>query len=231
MKIPTKKLKNGFEMPVLGIGTSRMTGGSKDIDSIKAALELGYTHIDTAEIYDGGIAEQKVGEAIKNFDRTKLILTTKVAADHLSYDNVIKACKASLERLQTNFLDLYLIHWPNSSIPLKETMAAFDYLMEQGLIKNIGVSNFSVAELKEAQEHTQNLIVNNQIHYSISSQEPTNLEALKHCQENNILITAYSPLNKGFLNDNQLTDLSEKYHKTPACIALNWLISQKTSSP
>src|SRR3954466_3623275 len=114
----------GEKIPVLGIGTYGMGGGmfrsraadKKDIEAIQYALSLGMSHIDTAEMYAQGHAEELVSEAIKDFDRQKLFLTTKVQPAHLAYDDVISACKESLDRLQTDYIDLYLIHWPNPSI-------------------------------------------------------------------------------------------------------------------
>jgi diketogulonate reductase-like aldo/keto reductase len=238
MYIPAKKLKNGFEMPMLGIGTWRMSGdylpgpSSKDeenVQALKRAVDRGITHIDTAEMYASGHEEELVGEAIKGYAREKLFITSKVWPDHLDYDGVISACKASLERLQTSYLDLYLIHWQNPNFPIKETMRAFDDLKKEGLIKNIGVSNFSAEEFEEAQASTKERIVCNQIHYSLISREPVNQGALEYARENDVLITAYRPLEKGALTEkgkNPLIDeLCEKYNKTPAQIAINWLIT------
>lgn len=120
-------------------------------------------------MYSGGHAEELIGEAIKNFDRSKLIITNKVAPYHLKYDDVITACKKSLERLQTDYIDIYLIHAPNPEVPLEETMKAMDYLLEQGLIKYIGVSNFSVEQMKEAQSYSKNKIIINEIPYNLDT--------------------------------------------------------------
>jgi diketogulonate reductase-like aldo/keto reductase len=238
MNIPTKKLKNGFELPVFGIGTWRMSGdylpgpSSKDeenVQAIKRAIDRGITHIDTAEMYASGHEEELVGKAISEYAREKLFITSKVWPDHLDYEEVINACKASLKRLQTDYLDLYLIHWPNPNLPILETMRAFDDLKRQGLIKNIGLSNFSAIEFEEAQASTKNKIVCNQIHYSLVSREPDNLGALDYAQANDVLVTAYRPLEKGALTEkgkNPLIDeLCRKYNTTPAQIAINWLIS------
>ena len=150
MTLPTKKLKNGFSMPVYGLGTWQMGGRENynpenddqaDITAIKTAIDLGVTHIDTAEMYAEGYSETLVGRAIKTYDRSKLFLVSKVWPTHLRYDDVITSAKASLKRLQTTYLDLYLIHMPNPQIPIKETMRAMDALIEERLVKNIGMKN------------------------------------------------------------------------------------------
>jgi diketogulonate reductase-like aldo/keto reductase len=134
-----KTLSGNFEIPVIGLGTWGIGGYmeadfSKDeeaIDAIKQAISLGYSHIDTAEVYGAGHTEELIGKAIKNIDRSTLIITSKVFATHLHYDDVVFSCKKSLERLQANYIDIYLIHAPNPTIPLKETMDALNYLVEQ----------------------------------------------------------------------------------------------------
>jgi diketogulonate reductase-like aldo/keto reductase len=216
---------------------SRDTG--KDIEEINAivdAMELGYTHIDTAEMYGAGHSEELIGFAISDFDRKSLFITTKVLPEHLHYDDVIKSAEGSLRRLKTNYIDLYLIHIPNPEIPIRETMKAMDYLVEQKMIRFIGVSNFSVAQIKEAGMYTENKIVNNQIEYNLltrhSGMYNTNIESeiIPFCQENGIIITAWKPLVKGKLMSEEnklLEEISEKYKKTRAQIALNWLISKK----
>lgn len=238
MKIPIKRLKSHFSLPVLGIGTWKMGGwplrdpfndDKKDIRAIQTALDLGITHIDTAEIYAWGYAEKLVAEAISDFNRKKIFLVSKIFPQHLSYSGVISACKGSLKRLKTNYLDLYLIHWPNPLFPLRQTLRAFDDLKKQGLILNIGVSNFSAREFMEAQSYTQNKIVTNQIHYNLVSREPDNQEALEYAQDNDFLVTAYSPLEEGRIPkmENKILDeICQKYGKSRAQIALNWLISQ-----
>lgn len=238
MKIPTKKLKNGFEMTVFGIGTWQMGGRREhdlanddkaDISAIKSAIDMGITHIDTAEIYADGYSEVLIGKAIKNYDRSKLFVVSKVKADNMSYDNVINSCKKSLERLQTSYLDLYLLHRHNVDLSLKDTMRALDYLVDQGLVKNIGVSNFNKGFLSEAQSYTKNKIVCNQVHYNLKFREPEASSLLEYCQKNDVFIVAWRPLEKGVLLEDVpdvVKKMCDKYNKTPAEIAINWLISQ-----
>jgi diketogulonate reductase-like aldo/keto reductase len=241
-----KKLENGFEIQALGFGTWGVGGlfssylpnpearktydETSDIEAIRKAIELGMNRFDTAEMYADGYSEEILGRALVGYDRSKLFITSKVSPQNLGYDDVLKSCKASLERLQTEYLDLYLIHMPNPDIPLKETMKALDYLKEQGLIKNIGVCNFNVDRLKEAQSYTKNNIVLNQVHYNLLFREPELKGVIKYCQSNDIFIEAWRPIQQGGLTKTgiEVTDkMCEKYDKTPAQIALNWLLSQK----
>ena len=239
MKIPTKKLRNGFEMPVFGLGTWQMGGretrnpqndDKKDIAAIQEAVALGITHIDTAESYAEGYAETLIGQALKGYDRSKLFLVSKIHRDHLGHDDVFRSYEASLKRLQTTYLDLYLIHAPNDTIPIKETLRAMDKLVQDGLVKNIGVSNFRTVRLKEAQAYTRNKLVVNQVYYNLVIREPEREGLLNYCQHNDVLLEAYRPLEKGMLLVQPtaiLQKLAKKYQKTPAQIAINWLISQK----
>ncbi len=237
MKIPTKKLKNGFELPVYGLGLWQVGGryevdtskDSQEIETIQAALAMGVTHIDTAEVYGGGgHSEEILGQAIKGVDRSKLIIATKVSAPNQSYERLHRSLEASLKRIGTDYIDLYILHrYPEIGIPIQETMRAMDELVKQGVVKNIGVSNFSVNRFKEAQKHTQNKIVCNQVHYNVQYREMEDKGVLKYCQANDVLLVAYRPLQKGLLEPTKLIDeLAKKYNKTPTQIVINWLISQ-----
>jgi diketogulonate reductase-like aldo/keto reductase len=238
MNIPTKKLKNGFEMPVFGLGTWQMGGretrdpvndDKKDILAIQKAIELGVTHIDTAESYAEGHSETLVGEAIKSYKREKLFIVTKIHKTHLKYDDVLSSCKASLKRLGADYLDLYLIHSPSLEIPIEETMKAMSKLISEGMIKNVGVSNFKTERLEDAQKHLKEKIVVNQVYYNLVFREPEHEGLLKYCQNNDVILEAYRPVEKGALLAKPvelLAELSKKYGKTPAQIAINWLISQ-----
>ena len=151
-----KKLTDSITIPVIGLGTWTIGGGdvadttydSEDISAMKTAIKLGITHIDIAEAYAGGHTEELVGRAIGGFDRKSLFVTSKVSPEHLSYDDLLASAKGSLRRLNTDYLDLYLIHAPNPDIPIQETMKAMDSLVEQKLIRYMGVSNFSVEQIK-----------------------------------------------------------------------------------
>lgn len=139
MVIPTKKLKNGFEMLVYGLGTWQMGGKATrdpnnndeaDIKAIQTAITLGITHIDTAESYANGYAETLIGKAIQKYDRSQLFLVSKALVDHLGYDDLMYAAKESIKRLKTTYLDVYLAHQYSLSIPVKETMRAMDTLRD-----------------------------------------------------------------------------------------------------
>ena len=243
-----KTITKTQKIPALGLGTWKMGGEmrpdhSRDdqyINSIKYAVEKGINHIDTAEIYGAGRAEELIGKAIKKFDRKKLFITTKVWPTHLSYENVLMACEGSLKRLQTSYVDLYLIHWPNPLAKMENTMRAFDELVSQHKIRNVGVSNFSAKQIQNAQQHTKNKIVNDQVQYSLMHRDPEE-ELLGLCQKQNIILTAYTPIAKGALVQGQfeaLDTIAKKYHKTPIQVALRWLLEKpnvivipKASSP
>jgi diketogulonate reductase-like aldo/keto reductase len=239
MNIPIKKLNNGFEIPVLGFGTWFMGGSferennydeSRDIVAIKKTIEMGGYRFDTAEMYAQGYSEEILGKAVKGCDRSKLFITTKVSPTNLRYEDVISACKKSLTRLQMDYIDLYLIHTPNPDISIEETMKAFDYLKEQDLVKNIGVCNFNVERLRETQSKTKNKIILNQVHYNLIFREPVLKGVIDYCQNNDIFIEAWRPIQQGNLAKTGIDiidKLCEKYRKMPSQIALNWLISQK----
>jgi len=232
-----KNLTDSEKIPVLGLGTWGMGGGSmrqdksndkKYIEAIIYAIENGITHIDTAEIYARGHSEEIVGEAIKHFRRKNIFITSKLFPIHLTYKGIITACKGSLKRLNTDYLDLYLVHWPNPLTSLKTTMAAFDKLVEESLVRYIGVSNFSIKQTQNAQRYSENKIVTNQVQYNFVHQSPRT-ELLPYLQKEKIILTAYSPLGHGNLVKNSyitLEGLAKKYNKTTVQIALRWLVDQ-----
>lgn len=240
-----KEIAKGVKIPVLGLGTWGMGGemspdtshDKECIAALRHGIDLGMTHIDTAEMYGDGHTEQVVGEAIKPFDRKKLFITTKVWQTNLRYNDLINSAKRSLKRLGIKYADMYLIHVPNADIPIEETMDAMDALVEQRLVRFIGVSNFSVKELKEAQNHSENKIVANQIEYNLLIRnkrgiytEDMESEIIPYCQKNGVMVVAYRPLAKGMITGDSihlLNGLSKKYNRTPSQIALNWLISKE----
>ena len=239
------KVIGGVKIPLLGLGTWLIGGDtspdySKDENAVKAikkAIELGYSHLDTAEMYGNGHCEELIGEAIREIERSSLFITSKVRDTKLKYKDVITSANESLNRLQTNYIDLFLIHSPSNTIPIEETMAAFDHLMDKGMVTNIGVSNFQVHQLVEAQKHTRYKIVANQIEYSLltrnigkySGNRDMESKTIPYCQENDIIIMAERPIERGLiLKSHPLLDsLEKKYKKTKAQIAMNWLISKK----
>lgn len=224
-------------MPRLGLGTWTMGGKferdesnrAASVEALRNGLEIGFRLIDTAEVYGGGLAEEIIGEAIKEIPRKELFLVSKVWKEHLAHNQVIEAAKKSLQRLRTDYLDLYLIHAPGETIPLSETMPAMEVLVEQGLVRAIGVSNFSVSQMEEARKYLRNIKISaNQIEYNLVHRE-AETEIIPYCREHDITIMAHRPLAKGLLTHSQnqvLNELAEKYKKTPPQIALNWIMSQ-----
>lgn len=228
-------LYDGTQIPVLGLGTWRIGGGmspdhSRDdhyVNIVRAAIEMGYTHIDTAEMYGKGHTEELVGEAIAPFERDDLFITTKVWRTNLRYRDVLDAFDGSLRRLGTDYVDLYLIHWPSSSIPLEETFRAFNELVESGRTRYVGVSNFNLDQLQQAEALSDVPIATNQVEYNVLGRRPERNGVLEHCRDNDILLTAYEPLGKGrVLNDSELARIAEKYEATPAQIAIRWLLQK-----
>jgi diketogulonate reductase-like aldo/keto reductase len=233
-----KEISKGVKIAALGLGTWRIGGGvsanhSKDeeeIQTLRLGIENGMTHIDTAEYYGAGHCEEIVGRVIEPFDREILFITTKVWHNHLKYDELIKSIKASLKRLRLDYVDLYLIHWPNPDVPLQETMKALEYCVEQGYTRFIGVSNFTLRFIEEAKSHLhENSLIANQVKYNLVEQGPKEI-LLPYCIKNDMTLIAYTPLARGDLTRPGhlvLDELSEKYGKTHAQISLNWLISQE----
>lgn len=233
----TKKLGNTkIEIPSIGIGTMGIGGyftkdTSKDdyyIDIIRKSIDLGMTFIDTAEIYGCGYSEILVGNAIKDcYCRENIFIATKVSPEHLNYDNVIKSAENSCLRLQTSYIDLYQIHWPNPTIPLKETLSGIRYLMNKEKIKYFGVCNFSLQELVSVRKLARELdinVVSNQIEYNLFDR-CIEKDILPYCEKEKVTIIAYSPLDKGNIGCYyELENIAKKYNKTIAQIILRWLI-------
>ncbi|GBC68398.1 2,5-diketo-D-gluconic acid reductase B [archaeon HR01] len=233
--------RKGEEIPVIGLGTWGIGGYStadhssdgRAVEAIRYAVELGMTHIDTAEIYGAGHSEELVGQAIRVFDRDSLFIATKVWNTHLRYDDVIRSCRRSLERLGLRYVDLYMVHWPNPRIPLSETMRAMEKLVKDGLTRYIGVSNFDARLLGEAMQALKSEeIVSNQVEYSLSSRY-VERELIPFCERNGVTVVAYTPLGRGRIVDEAhrgtvrgrvLAEIAGRYGRTPAQIALNWVV-------
>ena len=230
----TVTLYDGTELPVMGLGTWAMGGRSRPdssqdtraIQAIRAALEIGYTHIDTAEMYAHGHTEELVGQAIRGFDRSKLFLTTKVRPPNLSYQRTMASIDGSLQRLGVDTIDLFLIHWRDGTL-LAETFRALNEAVRAGKIRYLGVSNFDVAEMKESQELSDTPIVTNQVPYSLTTRSYVQTGVIAYCQANNIVVTAYSPVEEGQLQvQSVLADIAAAHEATPYQIALAWLVQQ-----
>ena len=196
-------------LPKIGFGTWKIGGESSpnpkmdsvSLAALRCALELGYTHIDTAEMYAAGHTEELIGQVIRemHINRENLLITSKVMPSHLKYDEVLNSCEASLHRLQMDYVDLYLIHWPSAGMKLADTFRALNKLVKDGKVKHLGVSNFDVKLLKQSKALTESPIFTNQVPYSISDQSYVKNGVLEYCQQNNIILTAYSPIDSGQL--------------------------------
>lgn len=214
-----------MDIPVLGLGTFRL----KDevaFNSVKTGLEVGYRHIDTAQIYGN---EATIGSAIleSKINREELFITTKIWIDNLSAEKLIPSLKESLSKLQMDYVDLTLIHWPSPSnaVPLKESLLALMQAKEMGLTKEIGLSNFTIPLLKEALEITgPDEIFTNQIEVHPYLQ---NKKLIDFCNDEGIFVTAYMPLAYGkVVQDKTLIEIGEKYGITAADVTLAWLHQQ-----
>ena len=217
--------KTGVRIPLLGLGTWRYHGG---VEALRTGLDLGATFIDTAESYG---TEETVAEAIKG-RRNKIFLASKVSPRHFRYADVLKAAIESLRRLQTDYLDLYQLHWPNYTVPLEETMSAFETLIDRGMVRFIGVSNFMLSDLRKAQRAlSRHRVVSNQLRYNLIDRT---IEGglLKYCQESRITVIAYSPLAANFPAlrardpENVLGQLAQTKSRSAAQIALNWCLAK-----
>ncbi|MEO5886497.1 MAG: aldo/keto reductase [Anaerolineales bacterium] len=228
---------SNLTLPKLGFGTWKIGGSSyadPKLDSVsqaalRFALEVGYLHFDTAEMYASGHKEELLGRAIRESDikRESLFITSKVLASHLKYEDVLKACDNSLERLGMEYIDLYLIHWPSVGMTLEDTFRALNKLVHDKKVRHLGVSNFNLKLLQQSRELCETPLVTNQVPYSLSERSYVRNGVLEYCQQNDILLTAYEPVDKGRLNVKRaLRSVAEAHNATPYQIALAWLISQ-----
>jgi hypothetical protein len=225
-----KKLGNtGERIPAIGLGTWKIPERSKEgLDAILEGLNAGARFIDTAEMYAN---ERLVGKAISRFD-ADVFLATKVSPHHFRHDDLIRACDASLDRLGVKCIDLYQLHWPNHSVPIKETIGAMEMLADAGKIRHIGVSNFTVEEMIEAQTSMKRYeIISNQVEYSPFSREPEG-GLLQFCQKEHITLIAYSPLGRGQIFREKkamglLGKISATHGATEAQVILSYLISKE----
>ncbi len=216
-------LSNGRSMPALGLGTWDLRG-STCVSAVKRALDLGYRHIDTAEMYGN---EAEIAKAIKESGvaRREIFLTTKVWTNHYRAKDFQNAAEASLKRLGTDHVDLLLIHWPNDAVPLKETLGALCQLAKDGKALAVGVSNFSAELLKQALSLAEVPLACDQVPYSLPENQDK-LLALTHKEK--IVLCAYTPLGRGgFLGRIELKETGKKHGKTPAQVALRWLVQQE----
>ena len=221
----------------IGFGTWRIGGAStpnisldgSSLAALRSAISLGYTHFDTAEMYGGGHSEELLGQVVREsgLDREKFFITSKVTPAHLRFDDVLRSCEASLRNLGMDYMDLYLIHWPSDTIPLEETFRALNQLVAQGMVRYLGVSNFDLEQLRKSQSLSATPIITNQVPYSLFDRSYVKNGVVKYCQEQNILVTAYSPFKEGRIKVNaSLQSVASAHQATTYQIALAWLVQQ-----
>lgn len=218
MAIPSKTLANGVEMPYLGLGVYKMEDHEEALNAMDTALKLGYRAIDTASLYNN---EREVGEAIRasGIPREEIFVTTKVWNNDQGYDETLRAFETSLKKLGLDYVDLYLTHWPVED-KFIDTYRAIERLYEEKLNRVPGVSNHHQHHLEKifAKANVKPMVNQVECHPYLQQDE---LRAF--CREHEIAVTAWSPIGKGrLLNDNTLVKLAEKYGKTPAQIVLRW---------
>ncbi|MGD9929617.1 MAG: aldo/keto reductase [Mangrovibacterium sp.] len=222
MTHPSVKLSNGLEMPVLGLGVFLSKEGSEVINAVKYALETGYRSIDTAAVYKN---ENGVGQAIRESElpREEVFLTSKVWNSDQGYHNTLRAFDESLNKLQTDYLDLYLVHWPKGESS-HESWTALEELYDSGRVKAIGVSNFMVPHLEDLMKGCRIKPMVNQYEFHPELVQPALLD---FCKSHQIQPEAWSPIMKGRVNDIPvLKALAAKYQKSPAQITLRWDIQK-----
>ena len=245
-RMELKPLGNtGVMVPEIGLGTWKYTGGDAPL---RRGIELGAFLIDTAEMYR---TEDAVGRAVRGM-RDRVFIATKVLGRHLRYDEVLRAAEQSLRLLDIDRIDLYQVHWPNSRVPIEETMRAMQHLVDRGLVRYVGVSNFSVQQLAGAQAAMpHHPVVSNQVLYNLQRRS-IEKDLLPYCQRNDVTVLAYTPLADGDLAPasanpsgkasglrraagrltgrsrqlDSLCSVARECGKTPAQVALNWCVSR-----
>ncbi len=219
-------LRDGSEIPAIGFGTWKLADGPQAYEATLHALKAGYRLIDTAAQYGN---EQSVGQAVNvsDVDREDVFVTTKLWTRDLGYDSAIIACQASLERLELEYIDLYLIHWPTRPERV-EAWRALNTLKQDGLVRHIGVSNFTPEHIEELRGVAEEMPEVNQIElHPLVYEEQKDI--LEYCTENDILVEAYSPLAQGMALDNsKVMAIAEHHKKTPAQILVRWAIQHET---
>jgi len=206
-----------------GLGLSRdASEWAREIASLQRGIELGMNLIDTAERYSSGRSEELVREAVKD-RRDDTFIATKVAPPNLRHDAVIRACMDSIKRLGVSYIDLYQIHWPDPGVPIKDTMSAMERLVQDGLVRYIGVSNFSVSETEAARAAlAKNEIASNQVEYALTNRS-VEADILPYCVREKITLMAYSPLAHGHIARSVPGSILQKYGMAPAQAMLNWV--------
>lgn len=236
---------NDVDITKIGLGTWLLGGDvkenpnnddEKDINAIIYALKSGINHIDTSESYSGGKSEKLIGEAIKNFDRDKLFIATKVREWNLTYDNIISSCCNSLKRLQTDYVDLFYIHKQNKDVNIKSVCEALNYLLAKGLIKNVGLSNVGIETIQKYNKYLTKKIYAVQNQYNLICRESQKKGVIDYCRENNIKFICWRPVLLSYpgVKDSMynkdtypiLDNIAKKYNVSNIQVVAKWLLQQ-----
>lgn len=219
------ELQSGHTMPALGLGTWDLRNQQcKTV--VKQAVEMGYTHIDTAWMYAN---QTEIGDALKEIGakREDLFITSKIWHTHMERDSVLSQCDECLDQLQMDYVDLLLIHSPNHNVPFEETLGAFKEIFDAGKTKSIGISNFNSDQVDRARNISAVPISANQVEYNVHHNRE---ELLQHCTKYRIHVTAHRPLAKGEIGDERLlNEIATVHGKTAAQVAMRWLLQKRIS--
>lgn len=235
-----------LEITKIGLGTWLLGGDVKaninndderDVNAIIYALSNGINHIDTSESYSGGKSEELIGRAIKNFKREKLFIATKVREWNLEYDKIIESCYGSLKRLNTSYIDLYYIHKQDNTVNIKEVCKALNYLLDRGIIKNVGLSNVGINTIVEYNKYLKKKIYAVQNQYNLVCRESVKKGILDYCRNNDIKFICWRPIlltypdckNPWFEEGNYpiMDRISKKYGISNVQLAAKWLVDQE----
>ena len=211
-------LNNGVEIPRLGLGVYQSPPGQATRRAVKYALEIGYRHIDTAQLYGN---EADVGNALREsgIKREEVFITTKVWNSYQGYDSTLQACEQSLRRLDMTYVDLYLIHWPVQGMSL-DTWRAMVQLLQTGKARSVGVSNYTIELLREILQNSDVVPAVNQVEFHPFLYQK---HLLSFCEKNSIQLEAYSPLTRGYrLNHPTILAVAKEHNKTPAQVLIRW---------
>jgi diketogulonate reductase-like aldo/keto reductase len=222
------------EVPIVGQGTWQLAESRRDqteIAALRAGIDRGLTHIDTAEMYGSGRAEELIAEAIRGISRGDLFIVSKVLPQHASRAGTLRACEHSLRRLGTDYLDVYLLHW-RGVVPLADTLGALEELVDQGKIRALGVSNFDVADLEEARALLRkHPIACNQVLYHLGERH-IDADLVPYCARHDIAVVGYSPFGHGRFSSDRgaagraLAAVAGRHRATPRQVALAFLVRE-----
>ncbi|WP_436343863.1 aldo/keto reductase [Natronorubrum sp. FCH18a] len=207
-------------MPMLGLGTWQNDDSEQCVESVRTALETGYRHIDTAQMYEN---ETAVGEGIAraDVDREEVFLATKITPSNLAPDDVLETARESIDRLGVDYVDLLYVHWPARAYAGEDTLSAFSELYDEGLIENVGISNFLPEQVAEAVDSCDAPILANQVELHPMLPQPELREA---CENADVEVVAYSPIARGAVFDQpEIQDVAEKHGVSEAQVSLAWL--------